>query len=556
MNAFKRKSLYTAVVAGLATVGASMNAGAVNLSTDGTGAVLLYPYYTVRNGLTTSFSVVNTSTSLTKVVKVRFLEGKNSAEVLDFNLWLSPRDVWTGAIVDNGSGAAVYSPDNSCTAPALGKTPATAQPFVNYYYTGQVSGTVYDNAGAGLDRTREGYIELIEMGEPSDVAGAAAHGVATTPVGISLAAAVKHQATGIPFNCPYVQVNTLFVNGTEILSPLGGLAGNYIIINGATGTEMAHTPVPLQNFYVPLISNALYTIPGTLGPQLINVSPASSIAFIPSVGGVALATVPDWSAAPPAGPGGRAIDAVSAILMRSAIMNEYDVSPNFKTDIVITQPTKRFYVATSLLASDYTTDPVAAIGPYRQTFANATADAARSCDLVFPAAYDREEAPYTSAGIAFSPIPVGASGLGQLCWEATVMTVVPGTGGATAAGSAVFASANAASLTLPSSGSSMNYASGWVGLWPTTTSGTTNSPGQSVSGGGISPVVVTNNAFGGLSAGTSILATGLSGAASTPPNVRYRGLPVIGFAATTAAIGGQGYGGIFDNKYNVSINTP
>ena len=52
-------------------------------------------------------------------MKVRFLEGYNSREVLDFNLFLSPFDVWIAtcsrSAVDR---AARLSPeDNSCTAP-------------------------------------------------------------------------------------------------------------------------------------------------------------------------------------------------------------------------------------------------------------------------------------------------------------------------------------------------------------------------------------------------------------------------------------------------------
>ena len=57
-------------------------------------------------------SVVN-STNSGKVVKVRFLEGKNSKEVLDFNLWLSPRDVWTAAIIPMGTGAGIVTADLS-----------------------------------------------------------------------------------------------------------------------------------------------------------------------------------------------------------------------------------------------------------------------------------------------------------------------------------------------------------------------------------------------------------------------------------------------------------
>ena len=39
------------------------------------------------------------STSSAKSVKVRFLEGKDSREVLDFNLFLSKYDVWTAAVI-------------------------------------------------------------------------------------------------------------------------------------------------------------------------------------------------------------------------------------------------------------------------------------------------------------------------------------------------------------------------------------------------------------------------------------------------------------------------
>ena len=49
-------------------------------------------------------SVVN-STASAKAVKVRFLEGKDSREVLDFNLYLSHNDVWTAGIIPTADGA-------------------------------------------------------------------------------------------------------------------------------------------------------------------------------------------------------------------------------------------------------------------------------------------------------------------------------------------------------------------------------------------------------------------------------------------------------------------
>src|SRR5436853_7046992 len=136
MNTFKRKALFTAVLAGL---GAAGTAEAVYLNPNGTGQVLVYPYYTVQsaggNAWNTYLSVVNT-TSRAKAVKVRVLEGKTSAEVLDFNLYLSANDVWTAGIIPstNGVGGAIVTGDNSCVAPA---SLATAQDFRNYQYAGR-----------------------------------------------------------------------------------------------------------------------------------------------------------------------------------------------------------------------------------------------------------------------------------------------------------------------------------------------------------------------------------------------------------------------------------
>ena len=100
MNSFKRKALTCAVLAGLG--GIATTAEAVYRNPDGTGMVLIYPYYTVNsiggNAYNTYISVTNTST-VAKVTKVRFREGRTSAEVLDFNLYLSPNDVWVAALV-------------------------------------------------------------------------------------------------------------------------------------------------------------------------------------------------------------------------------------------------------------------------------------------------------------------------------------------------------------------------------------------------------------------------------------------------------------------------
>ena len=160
-------------------------AQAVSVNPDGLGQALIYPYYTVRDKVagaalfTSLLSVVN-STQSAKAVKVRFLEGKNSREVLDFNLYLSKKDVRVAAIVPTATGAAVYTPDNSCTTPTVGATLATATEFVVFAYTGSAA----DGADPSLDRTREGYVEIIEMG---DIAG-----------GSNTEDEVTHDSTGSP----------------------------------------------------------------------------------------------------------------------------------------------------------------------------------------------------------------------------------------------------------------------------------------------------------------------------------------------------------------------
>ena len=79
----------------------------------------MFPYYSVNGGLVTVMSLTN-HTDRVKAVRVRFLEAQNSRGVSDFNLYLSPYDQWTGALIDAGeaeSPAILLSEDTSCIAP-------------------------------------------------------------------------------------------------------------------------------------------------------------------------------------------------------------------------------------------------------------------------------------------------------------------------------------------------------------------------------------------------------------------------------------------------------
>jgi hypothetical protein len=371
MNTFKRKSLYAAL-AGVSALGVTGAAQAVNLNPDGLGQVLIYPYYTTRadaggNAYTSLLSVVNT-TSSAKAVKVRFLEGKSSKEVLDFNLFLSKNDVWTAAIFASGAGAAVGTLDKSCTLPAL---PATGQPFVNFQYTS-------DGAGSTLDRTKEGYVEIIEM--------------ATFTTGSTTSQIVTHVG-GVPGQNKHTcdDLDDTQANN-DANSASGGIFGGMTLINVNNGTDFTEDAVALDN-YVQFGQN--YQPAGSTLPDLTQAAPPVSQVL---AGGQVFTS--SWT------PG--SADPVSAVLMHSNVMNEFvlDATTKSGTDWVVTLPTKRYYVPNGT-------------GNAAKLFQRNFNKTDGSCDDVSLTIFDREERT-TSTPINFSPPPPTQNA--SICWEANVVT--------------------------------------------------------------------------------------------------------------------------------------
>ena len=88
------------------------------------------------NPFNTFVSVINHEPSA-KALRVRFREGRNGREVAGFNLFLSPYDMWTGALVSTGDGAKVITTDNSCTNPPFAAAGATREmAFSSAAYSG------------------------------------------------------------------------------------------------------------------------------------------------------------------------------------------------------------------------------------------------------------------------------------------------------------------------------------------------------------------------------------------------------------------------------------
>ena len=236
----------------------------LSMAADDRGDLALVPYYTVAGDWVTGLHIVNTS-KRTQVVKVRLRRATDAMDALNFNVVLSPHDVYAGFLSDDEQGVIAWtSPDSSCTAPATQNNrlalPATYA------------------AGA-----ETGYIEVIAMGSPSNerqpLARAARHAAGST--------------AGAPLDCAAVRSN-FFADGAgtgaatrrqgvqdrfttwQAASPAAGIqagglntyddSGNvlkvsYFIRDNATGIEFGDNAVHIRDFLAnPALSNQQYGV--------------------------------------------------------------------------------------------------------------------------------------------------------------------------------------------------------------------------------------------------------------------------------------------------------
>ena len=492
MNTFKRKALTCAVLAGLGAV--ATTAEAVYMNPDGTGQVLVFPYYTVNsstgsaNSYNTYISITNT-TSQAKVLKVRFREGRASAEVLDFNLYLSPNDVWVGAVAPyTGTGAQVPAalyPDPrelSCTSPVI---PSGGEPFKNFDY---LSGTGRDLFGqTGLDRTREGYVEVFDM---ATLLGAYATNVTHTAINTP------------PPNCSAMRrdLSTDPANAGNVLLtvPTGGLYGEGTIINVLNGASVGYKADALGAYSNVQYYNDVTKITPLLGGQ---VSPPQSLV---------LANGNAYFDAWGPGPAGSTASwrALNAVFMHSDVLNDYILDSNTQsnTDWVLTFPAKSEFVSTTTAAPPYT--------------AIVTTNGA--CENVQFTFFNRDEQSFVPATGGFSPQPtgVGGPGAGTLCWESTVVSVRNGAAWTTindtgvkdpaqaesGLRSGVLGSRNVTAVTVLSS-----FEAGWMDVMFTGT-----------------------NATNGIGSAAGVTFTGATGVAAAAVHT-FVGLPVTGFMVTARA---------------------
>ena len=156
---------------------------------------------------------------------MRFLEGKFSTEVLDFNLWLSPHStsgpppLFLRALAARHlhHGPFLHDADGSSSA-------GNPTNFVNFGYAG-------DPAAQTLDRTKEGYVEIIEMGNVT---------------GGTLTAITHAQPSppGKPPGCGGLPTGA--TAPTDLVLGNGGLFGGISLINPLAGGDVTADAVALS----------------------------------------------------------------------------------------------------------------------------------------------------------------------------------------------------------------------------------------------------------------------------------------------------------------------
>jgi hypothetical protein len=431
----KRNILSLAVTAGVAGLTAASAQSAMHINDKGLGEALIYPFYSTTSGNDTYIHVANTS-AYSKAVKVRFIDAYNSAEVLDFNLYLSPEDVWTAAITNLDDGEpGIRTIDNSCTVPELGgpnppfngsKTTRPdgsilrEQPFVNFQFLTDAQDRFAGNSTTPAEveetdiavRGIQGYIEIIEMGALDPDADS---GTVGGTASYDYNKAVLHGPSGVPANCAAVVAawdpdggiwttssSTDFLDYDEDGSA-GGLYGLGQIINTQDGTMASYDAVAIDDFSAfPTIGAPLHFAPGSVLPDL-----GSAQSTVTLFDGAAATdytfTVNNY-------------DPASALFMSSQIINDFLIDPAVlgQTDWVVTMPTKRPHVNT--------TTPTT-LGQAIQPFLGVW-NGQRACEPFSLQYWDREEKnTVIDNNSDFSPRPPGQiTPDARMCAEVNIVT--------------------------------------------------------------------------------------------------------------------------------------
>ncbi|MFC4473796.1 cell surface protein [Comamonas denitrificans] len=355
------------MVGGLGLSGAAMAAPATfDVNESGAGIIQIVPYFTAQDGNATVLHVVNTDATNAKAVKVRFRGASNSDDLLDFQVFLSPGDAWTGLASANAEGRLqLVTSDSSCTLPASVRTDGVTLAPLD-----RLSNRLWDTAEKKHAQTREGYVEILEM------ATIPAH---TKTTGLNqleaLYTAVKHVKKDGKMQAPCTAsafaaldavtdgltlaaavVGPPAVPAVVLGAPTGTLAASWYIMNVAKSTTFSGSATALQlaagaavPVYAPQkaqIASTLVTADpliasGIIDKQDFDVPDLSTPLLAPA--SVTLAHASTQAAN------------LSAALNRATVGNQFyqDAGLNAATDWVFSMPTRRYLVAANYDAEKY-----------------------------------------------------------------------------------------------------------------------------------------------------------------------------------------------------------
>lgn len=334
--------------------GSGTTATDLQFGNTGTGHMLVVPYFSTQGGNSTLLSIINTDTQKGKAVKVRFRGAANSDDIYDFQVFLSPGDVWTANVSANAEGKSFLTTnDASCTKPA--KATLNSTPFVTTRLNPAAS------AEEKANHTREGYIEIFNMADIVKPASGASN----------LYTSIKHKngvapcsnivadaANGIAASTAWTDINTdktvgdLTAPAIGMANPTTGLAANWTIINvpKAVAWSGAAAAIEAVNGGAPAAGSVVY-FPQTSTPIAAGTASAFTADPLLQTGAVkgALYDLPDMSTrytTTATSPEVQAA-ALAGAIAATGVINEFWTDPtiNAATDWVFSMPTRRYAVA-------------------------------------------------------------------------------------------------------------------------------------------------------------------------------------------------------------------
>jgi len=414
----------------------------LNTSVDGIGHFLYVPYYNTQGANNTMINIVNTDTINGKAVKVRFRGAANSDDVFDFQVFLSPGDVWTSSVTKDVNGLAhLHTSDLSCTKPDKGPDNGSAAGTLNGEAFHTVRLNSFLSGDALANETREGYVEIFNM---ADIPPYLANGTTVN----DLYTAIKH-VTGQPNTEPLCRtkpltttawtglendpLGTAEANAKGLFAPSTGLFSNWIILNatdagawsGAATAIVANiqgTPSTGAITYFPQTNQGLSTANATTSRvSLFTADPV--LRANPTM--AATYDLPDFSIpyTTLTSPEQQVVQLSQAIATRS-IMNEFLTTSaiNATTDWVLSMPTRRYSVAYDYVADAraYTT-----LGtPYFDSTNTTVVDRQVCITDTSISGFDQEETvpPAGQSGVIISPAKPGVTPGFNICGEASVLS--------------------------------------------------------------------------------------------------------------------------------------